>query len=131
MGNISPHYASANGQVEIVRVLLSKGANLQIKNLREMQPLHLASEGSHGVPRTVKILLNHGADTNTKDCWGNTPLHYAAADGNEHLAHLLLDFRAVPWALNFGGKTAISLAGENGHVDLARMLREISTILLT
>jgi ankyrin repeat protein len=93
------HLASYYGNVEIVRLLLDNGADLDAAtgNMGD-KPLHKVSYGKYrsqedGV-RVAQLLLNHGVDVNTrcKDDW--TPLHLASYFGNVEIVRLLLDHGA-------------------------------------
>jgi ankyrin repeat protein len=93
------HFASYFGNVEIVRLLLDHGANLDAAtgNMGE-KPLHKVSYGKYryqedGV-RVAQLLFDRGAEVNTrgKDDW--TPLHRASYYGNVEIVRLLLDHGA-------------------------------------
>jgi ankyrin repeat protein len=93
------HRASYYGNVEIVRLLLDHGADLDAAtgNMGE-KPLHQVSYGKYrsqedGV-RVAQLLFDRGADVNTrgKDDW--TPLHLASYYGNVEIVRLLLDHGA-------------------------------------
>lgn len=80
------HQAALNGHVEIVKVLLEAGADVNAKSGRSgLTPLHEAAKKEHvdeaaknGHVETVKVLLKAGADVNAEDGDGDTPLLYAA-----------------------------------------------------
>jgi ankyrin repeat protein len=101
------HRASYLGNVEIVRLLLDHGADLEAAtdNMGE-KPLHKVSYGKYRSPedgvRVAQLLLDHGADVSTrrKDHW--TPLHTASYYGNIEILHLLLDHGADPEAIAEG-----------------------------
>ena len=46
-GNSPLHYACMRGNLEVVKLLHIKGANMTIKNLSNLTPLHLAIYHSH------------------------------------------------------------------------------------
>jgi uncharacterized protein len=123
-GETAPHYASVNGHTELVRVLASKGANPGIPNTRLRRPLQGAASEFGGVYSTAKILLDHGGNPSDKDETGCTPLRYGAQNGNERLVRLLLDHGADWRVTNLNGELAIALVEKNGHISVARLLRE-------
>jgi len=70
------HLAVAwGGHVELIPVLLERGANLNLKNADGQTPLHTAS--TYGYKENAKLLLDKGADTSIKDNKGMTPAEFA------------------------------------------------------
>ncbi|ELU08598.1 hypothetical protein CAPTEDRAFT_78697, partial [Capitella teleta] len=61
--------------IEMVEVLVQKGADVNIRSSGGVAPLHTTHALKN--PSIVKVLLEHGADPNAVDNGGNTPLHYA------------------------------------------------------
>ena len=82
--------ASANGHTEIVKLLLGKGAEVNVKNTDDgVTALFMASANGH--TEIVKLLLDKGADVNVKNIYGITALFMASAHGHTEVAKLLLD----------------------------------------
>ncbi|KAL7755373.1 hypothetical protein ACKLNR_014471 [Fusarium oxysporum f. sp. zingiberi] len=80
--------ASYYGHHEIVKLLLEKGANVEVNDNRGCTPLlWAAAEGHEAV---VKLLLEKGANVEAKDNCGRTPLQVATDYGHEAMATLLL-----------------------------------------
>lgn len=69
------HWASKEGRLSIVDMLLSRGARVNATNMGDDTALHLAS--AHGHRDVVLHLLKNRADVNAINEHGNTPLHYA------------------------------------------------------
>ena len=78
--------------VEIVRLLLDKGADPNAKAQSGSTPLHTV--GFTGDRASLDLLLKHGADRATKNNDGKTPAEIAHARGHEEIADLLA-IRAV------------------------------------
>lgn len=58
--------------------LLSRGANVRMRNRNGDTPLHAAAtSGSADNSATIKLLVAHGGDVNAFNRDGTTPLHYA------------------------------------------------------
>ena len=91
-----------------VELLLSKGAEVDAKDVYERTPLHYAvQQGSMGV---IEMLLSKGAEVNARDNDGGTPLHYAVATDYPDKAELLLKKGAEVNAKTDNGKTPLDLA---------------------
>ena len=55
-------HAAANGEIERVKLLISEGAGVNVKNNEGLTPLHYAAREGH--KEIVELLLAHGADVN-------------------------------------------------------------------
>jgi ankyrin repeat protein len=117
------HLASFLRRVEMVKELLDRGAetNAVARNPMAVQPLHSAAAARDTA--IITLLLDHGADVNARQAGGWTPLHAAAMFGDRALAELLLSRGAAAETPNDQGKTALDLALEKRHTDVADYLR--------
>jgi ankyrin repeat protein len=67
-GNPPLVLASRRGHVEVVRLLLRAGANLETKDRKDLlSPIKLAAEGGHH--EVVRLLIGAGADVNKERPW--------------------------------------------------------------
>ncbi|SIT39423.1 putative ankyrin repeat harboring signal peptide protein [Paraburkholderia ribeironis] len=69
------HYAAANGNDDIVKVLLDHSAYVDAGSPNGTTPLMMAARGGH--VSTVKLLLDNGADLTVKNQIGMTALDFA------------------------------------------------------
>jgi serine/threonine-protein phosphatase 6 regulatory ankyrin repeat subunit B len=115
------HVASRLGHLEIVRLLLQKGAPIDDKDGLDGTPLHRAAyNGRHDV---VALLLERGARVNARgDRFDQTPLFSAAANGHSTIVELLLNKGANPNWQNSGGYTALHVASVRGHLQAVNAL---------
>lgn len=74
------HFAAAAGNVEMVRLLLDKGAKVDARDNTGKTALHFAS-----TPRAARTLLEAGADPVAKDASGATPLETAQSPAVKEL----------------------------------------------
>ena len=77
--------------VDMVRLLLDRGADPNIRNDDHSTPLHQAS--SRKLLEAARLLLSCGAKVDEKDGRGKTPFQLVASD---EMAKLLLEHGAVP-----------------------------------
>jgi hypothetical protein len=74
-GETALHLAAGNCHTNVVVVLLSRGAKIDIKANDKATPLHLAAQ--EGCMDVVAILVEHGAKINERDNQTRTPLDRA------------------------------------------------------
>ena len=115
--------AAANGQTDMVKAFLDKGANIEIKNDAGATPLIFAS--AKGQQVVVALLLDRGANVNAKTTSGITPLMAAAAGGYPEIVKLLLAKGADVSAKDQQGRTAFSMAEAAGESQVADLLKPV------
>ena len=107
------HWAAFNGRTEVVKILLSKGADLNAQSNFDDRPLTGACERGHD--RIVDIFIAHGACLDYTDAEGKSPLYRACVKGHLRVVILLLqalkknnknegtivDAKLVAWAKAF------------------------------
>ncbi|KAG7671397.1 hypothetical protein Ndes2437A_g04051 [Nannochloris sp. 'desiccata'] len=110
------------GFEEIVKYLLSLGADPNSTNAQNRTPLHYAA--SKGRVPIIKLLIEAGAKTNTKDIAGWLPLHRAASAGRAEALRELLLHTSKPLinARDISGSTPLLLAASGGHQAAAVLL---------
>jgi ankyrin repeat protein len=142
------HMAADKGELDIVKLLVANGADVNVKMQREghkdrtpksyalgrnykeiveflyahgadIPRIHLAAY--RGDLETVKSLIEGGTEVDANDDDG-TPLHYAAMAGHEAVARFLIDSDANIHAGNRNGWTPLHFAAIGGSAEVARML---------
>lgn len=120
------HWAVMDDQTNMVKFLLSRGANVNAKDHYGMMPLHKAAAFNR--IELVKLLIAAGADLyalGTK--YGViklAPLHLAAESGHADLVKLFLE-QGVDVNLRTGGKnqvTSLHMASAKGHAAVVEQL---------
>ena len=71
----------------------------------------------------IRDVLAAGADPNAPQQSGFRPIHEAANSNDQALAELLMTYGADPELPNDAGVTALDLAREKGHSELAASMR--------
>jgi hypothetical protein len=142
-GDTALHIAAAAYAADLVRELVSAGANVAAANRHGAEPLHYAVDGDPGSVRwnpasqreTVECLVKLGADPNAVDRNGTAPLHRAVRNRCAAAVKALLDLGADPRAANGSGSTAWQLAhwttgrGGSGSADARAQQAEIHELL--
>jgi ankyrin repeat protein len=67
------------GRLEIAKLLIERGANVNAKAADGAVPLHEAARMGH--VDVARLLLEHGADVNAKDNKGETPMDWVSTFG--------------------------------------------------
>jgi hypothetical protein len=88
-------FAVAVGNLNIIKFLVSKGANIHLKDKYGLTALFYAS-GQYQNLEITEYLLKQGANVNEQNNFENTPLHGAALVGNVLICQLLLKYGADP-----------------------------------
>ncbi len=114
--------AIADDDVELVRELLVKGANLNAKeeSYSKITPLFVAVE--QGNIEIVRLLLDFGAKVNARDSEKQTPLMRLDDDATPELVELLLQFRAKVDAVDNNGNTALIIAAGHANPEVIEAL---------
>ncbi|KAJ3589654.1 hypothetical protein NHX12_010497 [Muraenolepis orangiensis] len=115
------HHAVALGNEEALKFLLLNNANPNLANGRGSTPLHLATE-KHLKPLAELLLGRRGTNINAKDEDQYTALHWAAQNGDEAMARLLLDRGAALNETDGQGRTPTYVACQHGQEHVVRVL---------
>ncbi|XP_048558689.1 ankyrin-1-like isoform X2 [Triticum urartu] len=117
-GNRTPlHMAVGQGNCEIVKVLLSKGADVNCYS-DSGTPLHIAAV--FGLDGAMKILLDHHADCNKSVCIADTPLIVALRAHRQKCVKLLI--KAGADLKGLGSADPVIVAIDEGLTDCLKCL---------
>jgi Ankyrin repeats (3 copies)/Ankyrin repeats (many copies) len=112
--------ARHEGHLEVMRLLLEHGADIDAQDRDDEAVLHLASE--HGEVEVVQLLLQHNVKINAEGMAKWTPLHNASRFGHISATRLLLKYGADVNARGRYDNTALILASMSGHLEVVRLL---------
>ena len=121
-GMTALHWAAELGNVELVRLLVDAGADLEAPTrIGDLTPLHIGAEvGQSG---TVRALLEAGANAESRNANGSAPLHFAAMSGSVEAVVALADYgadvnlREAKW-----GQTPLMFAASRNRVSAIEAL---------
>lgn len=108
-GRTALHTAAMANDVELVKIILDAGVDVNIRNVQNTIPLHVAL--ARGAKSCVGLLLSAGANCNMQDDEGDNAFHIAAETAKmirENLEWLILMLRnsnAAVEVRNHSGKT--------------------------
>ncbi|TDA37117.1 MAG: hypothetical protein DSO07_12820 [Thermoproteota archaeon] len=109
------------GDLEKVKKLLDRGADVNARDKDGWTPLHWASV--HGHLDVIKLLVERGADVNASN-HGWTPLHEAASRGHLNVVKFLVERGADVNARDREGRTPLDLARREMYWNVADFLEK-------
>ncbi|MCU0534960.1 MAG: ankyrin repeat domain-containing protein [Hydrococcus sp. Prado102] len=115
--------AASKGHINVVRVLLDRQANLQLRDCFGRDAMSLACIKGH--LEVVRALIQAGVSVNRQDVEGDTPLLMALSNQHKKLARFLIESGAEVNAQNNDGRTPLMAAAEHrSYIDIVQMLVE-------
>ena len=108
-----------DGNLAEAEKLISKGADVNGKDVNGRSPLYMASWSGH--KEVVEMLISQGANVNYKDIKGLSPLYMASWKGHADVVEMLIKNGAI---VNDHTKivTPLYKACENGHEEVVKLL---------
>ena len=121
-GETALHLAAANGNLEIVKLLIEKyGANINAKTIRGTTPLMTAmQERSEEI---ANYLLAHNPELNVKESeWGLTEIMRASLEGYSGIVQELINRKVNVNEKDFDGKTSLMYVVESSNNEILKLL---------
>ncbi|XP_044743261.1 ankyrin repeat and KH domain-containing protein 1 isoform X4 [Chrysoperla carnea] len=113
--------AASAGHVDIVRLLIAHGADVNAQSSSGNTPLMYGCAGGH--EEVVRVLLEAGSNVEDHNENGHTPLMEAASAGHVGVSKILLEFGAgINTHSNEFKESALTLACYKGHLNMVRFL---------
>ncbi|XP_059251627.1 ankyrin repeat, SAM and basic leucine zipper domain-containing protein 1 [Mustela nigripes] len=120
-------YAASVSNVDLVRVLLDRGANASFD--KDKQTILITACSARGseeqILKCVELLLSRNADPNVACRRLMTPIMYAARDGHPQVVALLVAHGAEVNSQDENGYTALTWAARQGHKNVVLKLLEL------
>jgi len=117
------HFAAYAGNVEVAKLLLDRGADINRRANTKFRNTPLQVSLLTGQEEMAAFLIARGADVRIEQAEGFTALHEAAQIGSEKVITLLLDAGADPNSRGQDGRTPLGVARKSGHEAAAKLLQ--------
>ncbi|MCJ1439073.1 hypothetical protein MMC27_008464 [Xylographa pallens] len=112
--------AAGKDHIEVVRVLLTAGANSRAQQSGGWSCLHYALHNKN--KEMAALILEYSPDVNASTRVGVRPLHLASMAGFVDICSQLVDLGAEVEAKDSGGLTALRVAVQAGQLEAVKML---------
>ena len=123
-GATALHWAAVKGHKDIAKLLLTKGANVNVKNRGGDMPLHLSVAFCH--KEVAELLIANGADVNETRKEGSSPLHTAIERCSKTMIEFLISKGAkIDAQVKYGqmrGQTPLYRAAAKNLEGMAALL---------
>jgi ankyrin repeat protein len=113
------HIATLSKQKRLCKVLLDKGANINVFDKFNCTPLHILCLLLDD--DLLEIFLQHNADSMVQDVYGCTPLHYCCMSNNKYALTKLINKKCID-VQDVYGNTALNIACQYGNMELALII---------
>ncbi|XP_031634257.1 serine protease Hayan-like [Contarinia nasturtii] len=114
--------AAKKGYLQIVELLLGKGAFVNIQTFSGETPLYLAAMAGH--KNVVQLLIQRGANVTIVEDNGWSPLHRAVENGFEKIVKILVANKADAYSKNHYNASPWSIAHNKGNKKIIELLRK-------
>ncbi len=93
-GETPLHFATSSRQIECVKLLIERGADITLAAREGLTPVHVAAGIGHS--DILKVFIDNGADINIEadNDYGSLPIHLAATSGDLESVKMLIDHGA-------------------------------------
>ena len=112
--------AAAGGSLNVCRLLVDKGANVNARGGRFDTALQAAADGGHAL--VTNFLLENGANPNAQGGLAVTSLEAASLKGHIQIVRALLERGATINPHITSRRTALHCAAMHGHLDIVELL---------
>ncbi len=120
--------AAGNNQVEIIRLLVESGVNVDVTSRKILHGRTALMEAiCEKNPVLIEYLIHSSANVNLADGRGVTALMEAAENNDLHSVKSLLGKKCDVNLINKNGQTALDIATQKGHSEIVDLLKGYSS----
>jgi ankyrin repeat protein/L-ascorbate metabolism protein UlaG (beta-lactamase superfamily) len=119
-GSTPLHTASRAGMLDVVKLLVARGADVEAGDNENTAPLGVAAIG--GDAAVIEFLISRGADPLAADDNKVTALHWAATGNHPEIVRMLLDLGADNNASSLTMGTPLHIAAYSGYSEALQAL---------
>ncbi|XP_071636453.1 uncharacterized protein [Temnothorax longispinosus] len=120
------HIALQENNLEMIKYLVDKGCNINVKNASGSKPIHIVAR--EGYKDIVEFFLSKGLSINDRGEFNQTLLHFAAMKGHLEVAKYLISQGADVNAKDVNGLTPMHVAANFGYNDFIEVLLKIGAV---
>ena len=114
------HWAAQEGFIDIAKLLIAVGADLNLKDDCGFSSLHKAVGENH--VDLVRLLIDNGAEVDIRDDTFSTPLFIACSYGIQLMVDLLINSKATINIFDSHSNSPIVYAVLYGHFEIVKIL---------
>ncbi|KAK6167907.1 hypothetical protein SNE40_021833 [Patella caerulea] len=118
------HYACLYSQVECVKIMMDKGANVNDIDVNGRSPLFRCIRSKVDRIKKMKLLFSRGADVNAVDKYGNTALYHGVLFNTPDCIRILIECGANVNAVVKYGNTVLHDCAMHNTPECIRILIE-------
>ena len=114
--------ACANGNIDVVKMLLNRGADIHIEDKSKWTALTWSIEKKY--PKIANILLERGADPNHKDDQKTPLIHFAVFNNDYESVKLLIEYNVKLKARDQYGLTPYVYALKEKNKKIVEIIKD-------
>ncbi|XP_052080990.1 uncharacterized protein LOC127718961 isoform X2 [Mytilus californianus] len=119
-GRTSLYRAAEGGNINVVKLLLEKNADVLHCNYDKESPLYVACKGGHQT--TVELFLQNDANVLQCDNDEKSPLYVACEGGHKDIVEMLLNYKVDIFKCNYEERSPLFVACVGGRIDIVELL---------
>ena len=118
------HLAVQYNRVDLVKLLVKRGEDINSKDLDRLTPMHHAVVGGNLDIVSILLKARRKGNWSTQDAYGRAPLFYAVESGDLPMIKFLIKRTGIPLQKDRQGITLMRYAIERGLVSTVKLLLE-------